>query len=61
MADQIVRSTEEINAARFRAQKASFDADDAGDTDDASTAVYEFTQWLFGDTDIDPTTEMGDD
>lgn len=65
MADQIVRSTEEINDARVRAQMVAFAADDAGDTDDAASAAYDILQWLFGDSDVDPTVEMfsmmGDD
>lgn len=59
MAGKIVRSAAEISAARDRAQRAAFDAEDAGDTDEAASAVYEFTQWLFGDSDTDPTEEMG--
>ena len=61
MANQIARSVEEINEARFRAQKAAFAADDAGDTDDAATAAYDLLQWVFGDSDVDPTSEMGEE
>lgn len=61
MADKIARSVEEINEARFRAQKAAFAADDAGDTDDVASTAYDLLQWIFGDSDNDPTTEMGDD
>jgi hypothetical protein len=58
MANEIVRSTEEINDARVRAQMVSFAADDAGDTDEAASAAYDVLQWLFGDSDVDPTVEM---
>ena len=58
---QIIRTAEEIDAARFRAQKAAFDADDAGDTDDAAEAVYGFIQWMFGDSGTDPTLEMAEE
>lgn len=61
MADKIARSVEEINEARFRAQKAAFAADDAGDTDDVASTAYDLLQWIFGDSDNDPITEMGDD
>ena len=54
----IVRSPEEISAARFRAQAASFSASDNDLMDDAADAVYAFCQWLFGDDDTDPTVEM---
>lgn len=55
---QIARTADEINEARNRAQKVSFAADDAGDSDDAAEAVYQALQWVLGDTDTDPTVEM---
>jgi len=58
---QIIRTAEEIDAARDRAQKAAFDAEDAGDTYDAAEAVYGFIQWIFGDSDTDPTLEMAEE
>lgn len=61
MADKIARGVEEINEARFRAQRAAFAADDAGETDEAASAVYDLLQWIFGDSDNDPTSEMGED
>ena len=54
----IVRSPEEIEAAYWRAQKASFDASDAGETDDAADTAYGLLQWLTGNSDTDPTTEF---
>lgn len=57
--NSIIRGPAEVNAAGMRAQKASFAAEDAGDTDDAAEAVYTFYQWLTGNTDVDPTEEMG--
>jgi hypothetical protein len=54
----IIRTDEEIEAARERAQACAFAAEDAGDTDDGASAVYEFCQWLQGHSDIDPTLEM---
>ena len=58
---KIMRTVEEIDAARFRAQKAAFDAEDAGATDDAAEAAYGVLQWLLGDSDNDPTLEMAED
>jgi hypothetical protein len=55
---KIVRTEDEIEAARERAQATAFAAEDAGDTDDGASAVYEFCQWLQGNSDIDPTLEM---
>lgn len=55
----VERTEKEINAARDRAQKAAFDAEDKGGTDAAASAVYDVLQWLMGDSDVDPTEEMG--
>lgn len=57
----VIRTADEIDQARKRAQQASFAADDAGEMDEPAEAVYQFTQWLFGDTDTDPTLEMTED
>jgi hypothetical protein len=54
----IARSPVDINEARNRAQVAAFAAEDNDETDDAASAVYDFCQWLFGDSDTDPTVEM---
>jgi hypothetical protein len=59
MAEQIRRSVAELSEARKRAQTAAFAADDAGDQDDAASTAYDLLQWIFGDSDVDPTTEMG--
>jgi hypothetical protein len=59
MAAEVVRTQDEIDAAAMRAQKASFEAEDAGDTDDAAEAIYSFWQWMTGNSDTDPTDEMG--
>lgn len=56
----VVRTDEEIQAAWNRSQKAAFDAEDAGETDDAASAAYDLLQWLTGNTDTDPTIEMGE-
>lgn len=56
----VVRTDEEIQAAWNRAQKAAFDADDAGETDDAASTAYDLLQWLTGNGDTDPTIEMGE-
>ena len=58
---QIVRTVEEIDAARYRAQKASFDAEDSGETFDEAEAVYQVLQWILGDIDADPTLEMAEE
>jgi hypothetical protein len=58
---QIARTADEINEARLRAQKAAFAADDAGETDDAASAVYDVLQWVLGDLGDDPTIEMAED
>jgi hypothetical protein len=58
---QIRRTVEEIDAARYRAQKAAFDASDNGDTDEPAEAVYGVLQWIFGDDGNDPTLEMAED
>jgi hypothetical protein len=58
---QIIRTVEEIDAARCRAQKAAFAADDAGDSDETAEAVYGVLQWIFGDDSTDPTLEMAED
>jgi hypothetical protein len=55
---KIIRTDEQMNAARDRAQATAFAAEDAGETDDAANAVYELFQWLEGNTDTDPTAEM---
>lgn len=60
MAVQITRTDEELQDAWNRAQKAAFDAEDAGETDDAASAVYDLFQWMTGNSDADPTAEMGD-
>lgn len=60
MALTIIRSEAEIQGAWNRSQKAAFDAEDAGDSDDVAEAVYEFIQWLTGSSDSDPTAEMGE-
>jgi len=57
---RIMRTTEEIDAARYRAQKAAFAAQDNGEFDDAAEAVYGVLQWIFGDDSNDPTTEMAE-
>lgn len=56
--DPIVRTPEEFWAARNRAQKATYDAEDAGGRDDEASAIYDFCQWLTGNTSLDPTEEM---
>lgn len=61
MAAQIVKSAEEIEVAAMRAQKASFAAEDEGDTDDLAEGIYSFWQWMTGNSDVDPTLELGDD
>lgn len=58
---QIARTADEISEARFRAQKAAFAAEDAGETDDAASAVYDVLQWVLGDLGDDPTIEMAED
>jgi hypothetical protein len=58
---QVARSAEEISAARFRAQKVSFAAEDAQAPDEAAEAVYQVLQWVLGDEDTDPTLEMDED
>jgi hypothetical protein len=60
MAAQRVRTDDEIDAAAMRAQKASFAAEDEGDTDDAAEAIYSFWQWMTGNRTDDPTAEMGE-
>lgn len=59
VAAEVVRTQDEIDAAAMRAQKASFEAEDAGDTDDAAEAVYSFWQWMTGNRADDPTLDMG--
>jgi hypothetical protein len=61
MAFEVRRTPEEIEQARQRAQKAAFAAEDRDQADDAANAVYDLLQWLAGDSDADPTEEMGDD
>jgi len=61
MALKIVRTPEEIDAMRQRAQAAAFAAEDQGGEDEAASAIYDALQYLFGDSDIDPTEEMGED
>lgn len=56
-----VRSAEEVDQARQRAQAAAFAAEDREMTDDAANAIYDLLQWLAGDSDVDPTEEMGAD
>jgi hypothetical protein len=58
---KIIRSDDELAAARDRAQAATFKAEDAGDTDEGASAVYELFQWMTGNSDTDPTAEMGED
>lgn len=58
---QIVRTVEEIDQARFRAQKAAFTAEDAGDHDEGAEAAYAVLQWIFGDDSTDPTLEMAEE
>lgn len=60
MAATVVRTQDEIDAAAMRAQKASFEAEDAGDTDDAAEGIYSFWQWMTGNRPDDPTAEMGE-
>jgi hypothetical protein len=57
----VARTAEEISEARARAQKAAFDAEDSGQDDEVASAVYDTLQWILGDSDVDPTEEMGDD
>lgn len=61
MAFEIKRTPEEIEQARYRAQAAAFAAEDREEHDDAASAVYDLLQWLAGDSDVDPTEEMGAD
>jgi len=61
MATEIVRSLEEIEAARERAQAAEMAAEDGGGYDEGASSVYQFLQWLFGYSDTDPIVEMGED
>jgi hypothetical protein len=61
MAMEIVRSGDQIEEAWARAQRASFAASDAGDTDDYAEAMYGLLQWLTGNRDDDPTLELDDD
>jgi hypothetical protein len=58
VAAEVVRTQDEIDAAAMRAQKASFEAEDAGGHDEAADAIYTFWQWLTGNGDTDPTEGM---
>jgi hypothetical protein len=55
----VVRTDEEIWAARERAQKATYAAEDVGGRDPEASAIYDFVQWLTGNLGSDPTEEMG--
>lgn len=54
----IVRTDEEILAARDRAQGAAFRAEDNGDSDEGAESAYQVLQWLTGSRSDDPTLEM---
>jgi hypothetical protein len=58
---QIIRTVEDIDAARFRAQKAAFAAQDDDEFDDAAEAAYGVLQWILGNSDTDPTLEMAEE
>lgn len=57
----IKRTVEDITNAAMRAQKATFAAEDDGGSDEAAEAIYSFWQWITGNSNTDPTAEMGED
>ena len=57
----IVLRYEEIEAAAMRAQKSAFAAEDKGERDESASAIYDFWQWMTGNSSIDPTEEMGEE
>jgi len=58
---KITRTAGEIDAARCRAQRVSFAADDAGDGDEVAEAMYQVLQWVLGDSPTDPTVDLAED
>jgi hypothetical protein len=61
MTEKIVRTVAEIAAARDRARKASFALEDAEGDNAVEETSYQTLQWVLGNTDVDPTVEMGAD
>lgn len=55
MPTRVVRSDEEIEECRGLARVLTDKAEARGSSDDAADAIYEFIQWLFGDSDTHPS------
>ena len=53
----VTRTPAEIGAVFAVAQKAAFEAEDSGDTDDHAEGVYATLQWLAGNTDVSPVDD----